>query len=125
MRKPIPETPLEQWLTSWVSGQPGKGWPRPPHLHTRRGDLSWHLGACWWYSGGGWYLRLQAPGYGAGWALGLLAKCPAEHMPLVTRNLGDQWVVQLLVDGRAVRSVHAHPGLAVGQALWDAYRPGE
>jgi hypothetical protein len=42
-------------------------------------------------------------------------------MPLVTRDLADRWVVQLLVDGRAIRTEHELPGMAIGLALREAY----
>lgn len=116
-------TELDQWVTAWCKRQPGPSWPRDPGIHTKEGATSWHQGAAWWYSGRVWYLRLVPGGvlFGQAWALGLLDCVPASHMPLVTRDLGDRWVVQLLVDGREVRVAHQEPGTAVGLALREAY----
>lgn len=114
---------LEQWLTTWVSKQPGPQWPRDPGIHVKAEQLSWHQGAHWQYDGRKWYLRLSPSGslFGQAWSLGLLQCVPPEHMPLVTRDLGDRWVVQLLVEGREVRVVDADCGRAVGRALREAY----
>lgn len=117
------ETDLDRWITRYVKAQPGPGWPRDPGIHTKEGDQSWHGGARWRYDGRSWYLLLNpaTPYFGRCWALGLLECVPPEHMPLVTRDMGDRWVVQLLVDGREVRAAHAEAGVAVGLAFRDAY----
>lgn len=116
-------TELDQWVTRWVAQQSGPNWPREPGIHMKEGTRTWDAGAMWWYSGHQWYLRLVPGGvlFGQAWALGLLDSLPPEHMPLVTRDLEDRWVVQLLVDGREVRVAHEEPGTAVGLALREAY----
>jgi len=113
----------EQWLTQWVRKQPGRHWPRDPGVHVKADQRSWHQGAQWWYDGRAWWLKLCTSGllFGDAWSLGLLQCVPPEHMPLVTRDLGDRWVVQLVVEGREVRVVHEQCGQAVGLALREAY----
>jgi len=120
-------TELDRWVTAWLGRQKGAHWPKVPQHHTRKGDRCWSGGAPWAYSGHVWTVELALVNHGlAGnaWALGLLHCVPAHHMPLATRDLGDRWVVQLVVDGRQVRVVDDHPGLAVGAALREAYATG-
>jgi len=119
----VSATELDQWVTLWAAGGEGPSWPRSPGIHVKKDATSWHQGAHWWYSGGQWYLRLVPVGalFGKAWALGLLDCVDPSHMPLVTRDLADRWVVQLLVDGREVRVAHEEPGTAVGLALREAY----
>ena len=114
---------IDQWVTLWVAAGEGPRWPRSPGIHVRPEATSWHQGAHWYYSGNVWYLRLVPVGqlFGSAWALGLLELVDPAHMPLVTRDLADRWVVQLLVDERTVRVVHELPGMAVGLALREAY----
>ena len=85
--------------------------------------LTLYQGAQWWYDGRAWWLKLCTSGllFGDAWSLGLLQCVPPEHMPLVTRDLADRWVVQLVVEGREVRVVHEQCGQAVGLALREAY----
>jgi len=119
----VSATELDRWVTAWAAAGDGAGWPRSPGIHVRKGDTSWHQGAHWYYSGHAWFLRLCPVGslFGQAWALGLLSCVDAAHMPLVTRDLADRWVVQLLVDGRAIRTEHELPGMAIGLALREAY----
>jgi hypothetical protein len=62
--------------------------------------------------------------FGKCWALGLLHCVPAEHMPFITRDMGDRWVVQFLVDGRDISVAHEDAGMAVGLAFRQAYDVG-
>lgn len=114
-------------FTRWLRGR-GPGWPAAPGFHTRAGDLSWCGGAPWTYDGSRWTVRLAhgPPGFaGRGWALGLLHVLPAETMPLVHRDLGGRWVVQLSIEGREVRTVEDELGVAVASALLEGYPMAE
>jgi hypothetical protein len=42
-------------------------------------------------------------------------------MPLVHRDLGGRWVVQLSIEGREVRTVEDELGVAVASALLEGY----
>ena len=117
---------VEQWLTAYVAAQPGPQWPRDPGIHTKAGDTAWSKGARWRYNGRAWTLDLVPDGvlFGKCWALGLLHCVPAEHMPFITRDMGDRWVVQFLVDGRDISVAHEDAGMAVGLAFRRAYDVG-
>lgn len=114
---------LSAWLTRYVKRQEGPQWPRDPGFHTKEGATAWHDGGRWRYDGRAWMLELVPPGnlFGSAWALGLLQCVPPAHMPVVSRDMADRWVVQLLVNGRDITAAHADAGMAVGLAFREAY----
>ena len=112
---------LAQWLEEAGKSR-GIAWPKRPlfdraqhRVDKARGqtDVLWQQGTPWRWDGYRLCIHLT---YHT-WGLQLLAAFPPESMALLSRDMADNWIVRVMVEGEQVTHTDPVPGIALAQAL--------